>query len=232
MTDYSFGQTTQDKSFSNVNVRNTLEQCKPKIRAKCITVDTLTARNIFIVEEDVIETLIPNVVAQDPIEGDGSLATPLFFNRPNISGYSGVQQAGIVPGTFPIVTADYAPIETNGLIIDNTGVTPGEFIITLPGLYRIYMAVDVSTSVPPGVVSVTDTRLLLDGAPFGTESHTYDTSVVNELVSVNDHLGQSIYVQLIAGQSIILAKDTTNTVMPPLGISWSNQSFSIEWIAP
>jgi hypothetical protein len=230
MTDYSFGQPLKDKSFNNVNIRNNLEQCKPKIRAECITVDTLTARRIFIVEEDVVEPLIPNVISQAPIEGDGSLINPLNFNRPNISGLNNSQQAGIVAGTYPIVTSSFVPIESNGLIIDNTAAVPGEFIITLPGIYRISMEVDASTSVPAGLVSVTDTRLLLNGVPFATDSRTFDTTVINELVSNNDHLAESIYVRLAAGDPIVLAKDTSNTV--PGGISWVDQSFSIEWVSP
>ena len=227
MSDYSFGQPAQDSSFNNIKIINTVGQCEMKIRAKCITANTVDVRQINIIEPDDVIVPINFAETLDPVEGDGSVPNPILLNPPYMYG-SGFNSAGVGVGTVPIQTASYTVI-SNGLVVDDTVGTPGRFVLTVPGLYRIIISTDVIlAAIPPNTAFTSNTRALLDGGPYAQDLREYNTGPTPQTQSTTDHFNATTFIHATSGQAIVLAKDSTNTV--PGGITWMNQTFSVEWM--
>jgi hypothetical protein len=226
MTDYAFGQPAQDISFNNLKVRNTVGQCEMKIRAQCITANTVDVRQINIIEPDDVIIPINFARTQAPVEGDGSVPDPINLNPPLIYG-SGFNSAGVGAGTVFVQTASYPNIVSNGLVLDDTSNTPGRFVFTVPGLYKINMSVDVIIpAIPTNTAFTTNIRALADGTPYAQDLRQYNTGATPQTQATTDHFNASTFIYATAGQDIILAKDTTTGVP----VTWMNQTFSIEWM--
>ena len=161
-------------------------------------------------------------------------------NPPFISGNNGGINSSVegLAGAQPLVTDGSIPwlissTLSNGLILDNTAVTPGEFQVTVDGIYKVMLSAFTSISSVgiPGLIASYQDIYTLNGTILANDGITMTQTAAGIPVSgyLNDVHGER-YIRLNAGDTVNLSvtMNTSNILSRNFGAT----DFAIQWIAP
>jgi len=166
-----------------------------------------------------------------------SLYTSLASNPPFIDGKSlGGSTATVPAAVYPVLTDGSFPwmigsIISNGQIADETATTPGQFRVSVGGIYKIILSLTVAVGGAGGFVSPASFQDLLtvNGSFVSNASITFGSEPGIDSY-VTDLHGET-YLRLNAGDTVNLAVNAFIVTAIPLH-QYSNQEFAIQWIAP
>jgi len=138
----------------------------------------------------------------------------------------------VPPGLNPVLTSTSSNIVGPTLIQDDTGTTPGQFTVLVPGVYRVAIGVDVSPALP-GVIPVNAlwaTIVFVNGVSVSQLQHSPAPGPISSGAdtSAAEHLHGEIFLRLAGGATITIV---FNNPSSNLSISWTDQYFAIQWVS-
>lgn len=148
MTDFSFGTIPKDQTYDNLNVRRTLGDCETKIKAKCITADTVIAGQLI---TDAIDSGVTTLQTSNIVNMTGLNPTlnAMFIRIGNIVSLSfsindGVRiqgSGGFFELEIPIASNFTNDYDAAGVLSNDDTNNQGA-VEALPGTSRLLVLID------------------------------------------------------------------------------------------